>query len=105
MSRSFKKSLVAKERNNKYNKKCANKRVRRYDDIISNGKHYKKIYESYDILLSLTDFRVKMIKMYAGKPSIKNGFSFDYTTLYNIEVMLLDDNDNCIIKSIEVKDD
>ena len=49
MSRSFKKSLVAKDKNNKYNKRCANKRVRRYDDIISNGKHYKKIYESYDI--------------------------------------------------------
>ena len=29
MSRSYKKTLVAKERNNKYNKKCANKRVRR----------------------------------------------------------------------------
>ena len=43
--------------------------------------------------------------MYAGKPSIKNGFSFDYTTLYNIEVILIDDNDNCIINSIEVKDD
>ena len=49
MSRSYKKNLVAKERNNKYNKKCANKRVRRYNDIISNGKGYKKIYESYDI--------------------------------------------------------
>ena len=30
MSRSYKKNLVAKERNNKYNKKCANKKVRRY---------------------------------------------------------------------------
>ena len=49
MSRSYKKSLVAKERNSKYHKKSANKRVRRYDGDISNGKHYKKIYESYDI--------------------------------------------------------
>ena len=49
MSRSFKKSLVAKEKNNKYHKRSANKRVRRYDGDISNGKHYKKIYESYDI--------------------------------------------------------
>lgn len=49
MSRSFKKSLVAKERNDKYNKRCANKKVRRYNDYIPNGKSYKKIYESYDI--------------------------------------------------------
>ena len=49
MSRSFKKSLVAKDKNNKYNKKSANKKVRRYKNNIANGKAYKKIYESYDI--------------------------------------------------------
>ena len=43
--------------------------------------------------------------MFEGEPSEKNGIPFDYTTLYNIEVILIDDNDNCIIKSIEVKDD
>lgn len=49
MSHSFKKQLVAKERNDKHNKKSANKKVRRYSDDIANGKAYKKIYESYDI--------------------------------------------------------
>lgn len=48
MSRSYKKNLVAKERNDKYNKKCANKKVRKAKDI-PNGKAYKKIYCSYDI--------------------------------------------------------
>ena len=78
-----------------------------YNSLINTVKELddNDIINRYDILLSLTDFRARMIKMYAGKPSIKNGFSFDYTTLYNIEVMLLGDNDNCIIKSIEVKND
>lgn len=84
-----------------------NKMTINYNSLINTVKELddNDIINRYDILLSLTDFRVKMIKMYAGKPSIKNGFSFDYTTLYNIEVMLLDDNDNCIIKSISIKDD
>ena len=106
MSRSFKKSLVAKDKNNKYNKKCANKRVRRYDDIISNGKHYKKIYESYDILYTITDFRERTIKMYVGRPSIKNNIRYDYTTLYEIRIKLLNNNSgDCIIKSVSIKDD
>ena len=87
-----------------YNK---NKMTINYNSLINTVKELddNDIINRYDILLSLTDFRARMIKMYAGKPSIKNGFSFDYTTLYNIEVMLLDDNDNCIIMSIEVMSD
>ena len=84
-----------------------NKMTINYNSLINTVKELddNDIINRYNILLSLTDFRARMIKMYAGKPSEKNGISFDYTTLYNIEVRLIDDNDNCIIKSIEVKDD
>ena len=86
---------------------CENKMIVNYNSLINTVKELddNDIINRYDILLSLTDFRARMIKMYAGKPSEKNGISFDYTTLYNIEVMLIDDNDNCIIKSIGVKVD
>ena len=84
-----------------------NKMTINYNSLINTVKELddNDIINRYDILLSLTDFRLRMIKMYAGKPSIKNGFSFDYTTLYNIEVMLIDNNDNRIIHSIQVKHD
>ena len=84
-----------------------NKMTINYNSLINTVKELddNDIINRYDILCNINNFDERMIKMYAGKPSIKNGFSFDYTTLYNIEVMLLDDNDNCIIKSIEVKDD
>ena len=84
-----------------------NKMTINYNSLINTVKELddNDIINRYDILCNINNFDERMIKMYAGKPSKKNGFSFDYTTLYNIEVMLLDDNDNCIIKSIEVKDD
>lgn len=84
-----------------------NKMTINYNSLINTVKELddNDIINRYDILLSLNDLRARKIKMYAGKPSIKNSISFDYTTLYNIEVILLDDNHNCIIKSIEVKDD
>ena len=84
-----------------------NKMTINYNSLINTVKELddNDIINRYDILCNINNFDEKMIKMYAGKPSIKNGFSFDYTTLYNIEVILIDDNDNCIIKSIEVKDD
>lgn len=84
-----------------------NKMTINYNSLINTVKELddNDTINRYDILCSINNFNKRIIKMYAGKPSIKSGFSFDYTTLYNIEVMLLDDNDNCIIKSIEVKDD
>ena len=84
-----------------------NKMTINYNSLINTVKELddNDIINRYDILCNINNFDERMIKMYAGKPSEKNGISFDYTTLYNIEVMLLGDNDNCIIKSIEVKDD
>ena len=84
-----------------------NKMTINYNSLINTVKELddNDIINRYDILCSINNFNKRIIKMFEGEPSEKNGISFDYTTLYNIEVMLLDDNDNCIIKSIEVKDD
>ena len=84
-----------------------NKMTINYNSLINTVKELddNDIINQYNILCNINNFNKRIIKMYAGKPSEKNGISFDYTTLYNIEVMLIDNNDNCIIKSIEVKDD
>ena len=84
-----------------------NKMTINYNSLINTVKELddNDIINRYDILCNINNFDKRIIKMYAGKPSEKNGISFDYTTLYNIEVILIDDNDNCRIKSIEVKDD
>lgn len=50
MSRSYRKFPLCKcERSCKWGKKQANKRVRRYKGEISNGRNYKKLYESWEI--------------------------------------------------------
>lgn len=49
MSRSYKKNPVVKDKPTKGIKRIANKKVRRFNKTISNGKSYKKIFESYDI--------------------------------------------------------
>lgn len=50
MSRSFKHTpIFADGSSSKKQKRFANKRVRKFKNDISNGKFYKKIYESYDI--------------------------------------------------------
>lgn len=51
MSRSYKKNPVYTDRTHgaKYWKRCANKRVRRYKDELSNGMMYRKIYNSWEI--------------------------------------------------------
>ena len=84
-----------------------NKMTINYNSLINTVKELddNDIINQYNILCNINNFNKRIIKMYAGKTSEKNGISFDYTTLYNIEVMLIDNNDNCIIKSIEVKDD
>jgi hypothetical protein len=50
MSRSFKKNPVVTDGDSgKVGKRFAKRKVRRYKDTISNGKMYRKIYESWDI--------------------------------------------------------
>lgn len=50
MSRSVKKFPVVKDKTCcKAGKRFANKRIRRYKGFISNGKEYKKLYDSWDI--------------------------------------------------------
>ena len=84
-----------------------NKMTINYNSLINTVKELddNDIINQYNILCNINNFNKRIIKMFEGEPSGKNGISFDYTTLYNIEVMLIDNNDNCIIKSIEVKDD
>ena len=44
--------------------------------------------------------------MYVGRPSIKNKIRYDYTTLYEIRIKLLNNNNgDCIVKSVSIKDD
>lgn len=55
MSRSFKKNLIVSctgRRYRAYAKNQANRKIRRYLEEISDGKSYRKVYESWDI----TDF-------------------------------------------------
>lgn len=51
MSRSYKKNPRNKDNagGKKWQKRVANKKVRRYDDIIQNGKAYRKITDPWDI--------------------------------------------------------
>lgn len=48
MSRSYKKSPIVKDRNNKTAKRLASRAVRRVSDV-ANGSNYKKEYCSWDI--------------------------------------------------------
>ena len=48
MSRSYKKSPINKERNNKVGKRLASRAVRRESDV-QNGRQFRKIYCSWDI--------------------------------------------------------
>lgn len=51
MSRSYKKTPISKMApvHGRIGKKFANRRVRRYDEELSNGGSYKRLYCSYDI--------------------------------------------------------
>lgn len=50
MSRSFKKSHVCKQKNSKFAKKQAKRKVRRLNnEQLQNGNAYKKYYSRYDI--------------------------------------------------------
>ena len=51
MSRSYRKSPVIKDKNNKYIKKLANSKIRKIkiNEKLQNGKNYKKIMCSWDI--------------------------------------------------------
>jgi len=50
MSRSYKKTPIAKDHNSgKWGKKQANRRVRRCNQSIPNGKSYRKLYNPWDI--------------------------------------------------------
>lgn len=83
---------------------CDNEIPINYNSILNTVKELNdndKINE-YDILCNINNFDMRIIKMFEGEPSEKNGIPFDYTTLYDIRVMLLDD-DNCMIKEIEIR--
>ena len=85
-----------------------NKMTINYNSLINTVKELddNDIINRYDILLSLTDFRARAIKMYVGKHRIKDNILFDYTTLYEIRIKLLSNNNgDCIIKSVSIKDD
>ena len=87
---------------------CENKMIVNYNSLINTVKELddNDIINRYDILLSLTDFRARAIKMYVGKHRIKDNILFDYTTLYEIRIKLLSNNNgDCIIKSVSIKDD
>jgi hypothetical protein len=50
MSRSYKKTPVVKDGDSgKVGKKFANRKVRRYKHDLSNGKAYRKVFNSWDI--------------------------------------------------------
>lgn len=50
MSRSYKKSPVITDgHSGRVAKKEANRKVRKYRDVLANGKAYRKVFESYDI--------------------------------------------------------
>lgn len=53
MSRSFKHNPVRKEVRKKFNKRIANKKVRKSLDI-PDGRSYRKVYDTYNI----SDYRV-----------------------------------------------
>ena len=83
---------------------CDNEIPINYNSILNTVKELNnndKI-NGYDILCNISDTSMRIIKMFEGEPSEKNGIPFDYTTLYDIRVMLLDD-DNCMIKEIEIR--
>ena len=84
-----------------------NKMTINYNSLINTVKELddNDIINRCDILYTITDFRERTIKMYIGKHRIKDNMLFDYTTIYDIRVKLIDDNDNCIIKSISIKDE
>ena len=87
---------------------CDNKMIVNYNTILNTVKDLdaNDIINRCDILLSLTDPRVRTIKMYVGRPSIKNNIRYDYTTLYEIRIKLLSNNSgDCIVKSVSIKDD
>ena len=87
---------------------CDNKMTVNYNTILNtvNDLNANDIINRYDILYTITDFRERTIKMYVGRPSIKNNIRYDYTTLYEIRIKLLSNNSSdCIIKSVSIKDD
>ncbi|QUH21925.1 hypothetical protein [Alkaliphilus sp. B6464] len=52
MSRSFKRTPVMKtgaQGSRKFSKRESNKKVRRYNNVITNGKAYRKLYNSWNI--------------------------------------------------------
>lgn len=49
MSRSYKKVVINKDRNNKHVKKAANKKIRRAAEIEGSRAHFKKVVNRYDI--------------------------------------------------------
>ena len=83
---------------------CDNEIPINYNSILNTVKELNdnnKI-NGYDILCNINNTNERIIKMFEGEPSIKNGIPFDYTTLYDIRIILLD-NGNCMIKEIEIR--
>lgn len=84
---------------------CNNKIPVNYNSIINTLKELEENNKinNYDTFTNMSDYNMKMIKIFEGEPSEKNGISFDYTTLYDITITLLDDNDSCMIIEVEIR--
>ena len=84
---------------------CNNKIPVNYNSIINTLKELEENNKinNYDTFTNMSDYNMKMIKIFEGEPSEKNGIPFDYTTLYDITITLLDDNDSCMIIEVEIR--
>lgn len=94
MSRSYKKHPIVKvaPKDGTNEKKFANRKVRRYKQVISNGKSYQKLYESWDIhdyvcRYTYEDYRqhheskLKMVRSGALKYNL-NRYKYSYIDWY-----------------------
>ncbi|MGN0587182.1 MAG: hypothetical protein ACI4JF_07845 [Oscillospiraceae bacterium] len=88
MSRSYKKVLVAKDKNSPYGKRQAVKSVRRGENIACGGQ-YKKLYCSYNICDhrifegSCEYSREQFRKMWLGSPSLRKKYP-DWKRAYRV---------------------
>lgn len=74
MSRSYKKTPVIKDKNNKYMKKISNKKIRHQSENIGNRSQFKKIVNRYDICDFKSDIGIsfnQFLDRELGKDTVK----------------------------------